>query len=69
MVGLFRAHADGDDVVVLDDAGAHERARFPMLRQQQQKSAPGAGSTALPHVCLADFVAPKASGVPFVKDR
>jgi 5-methyltetrahydrofolate--homocysteine methyltransferase len=54
--GLWPAFADGDDVVLFDDASAtREIARFPMLRQQQE--AEGA-----PLRSLADFVAPRESG-------
>jgi 5-methyltetrahydrofolate--homocysteine methyltransferase len=53
--GFFRAHSEGDDVVVLD--GDQERARFPMLRQQIKTSGKR------PYQCLADFVAPHDSGV------
>ncbi len=60
--GLFRAVAEGDDVVVLTDDGRGERARFPMLRQQQAKGAPGAGGER-PHVSLADYVAPREAGL------
>src|SRR5690606_8906486 len=35
--GLWRAHADGDDVVLLAEDGKTELRRLPMLRQQQQK--------------------------------
>ncbi|HBP19365.1 MAG TPA: methionine synthase [Planctomycetes bacterium] len=54
--GLFRAWSEGDDVVLLDSA--EREVRFPMLRQQvafkgaQRKN-----------LCLADFVAPKESGL------
>jgi 5-methyltetrahydrofolate--homocysteine methyltransferase len=57
--GFWPAVADGDDVVLFDDAGrTRERVRFPMLRQQGVR---GAGE---PHASLADFVAPRESGVP-----
>jgi 5-methyltetrahydrofolate--homocysteine methyltransferase len=45
--GFWRAHAEGNDIV-LPDAGA----RFPMLRQQT------AWTDDKPHLCLADYVAP-----------
>ncbi len=54
--GLFRAHAEGDDVVVLPEEG--EAVRFPMLRQQQGRS-----DGKRPCVSLADYVAPKESGL------
>jgi 5-methyltetrahydrofolate--homocysteine methyltransferase len=53
--GLFPAWAEGDDVVFL--AGGEEAARFPMLRQQQRRS------DSRPYVSLADFVAPRQSGL------
>jgi 5-methyltetrahydrofolate--homocysteine methyltransferase len=52
--GLWRACSEGDDIVLESDDG--EIARFPMLRQQQDKE--GA-----PIYSLADFVAPRESGV------
>jgi len=56
--GFWPAHADGDDLVLFTDATkASEAGRFPMLRQQ----APIADSR--PNRSLADFVAPKDSGV------
>jgi 5-methyltetrahydrofolate--homocysteine methyltransferase len=56
--GLFPARADGDDVVVLSDDRAKERARFPMLRQQE-----GTKSGKRPQQCLADLVAPADVGL------
>jgi 5-methyltetrahydrofolate--homocysteine methyltransferase len=57
--GLFpAARVDGDDIEIYADA---KRARVAMtfhnLRQQNQKP------TGRPNLCLADFVAPKESGV------
>jgi 5-methyltetrahydrofolate--homocysteine methyltransferase len=58
--GFWPANADGDDIVVLapgdPQAGAHELTRFPMLRQQEQMA------DGVPHLSLADFVAPMDSG-------
>jgi 5-methyltetrahydrofolate--homocysteine methyltransferase len=55
--GFWPAVADGDDVVLFDDTSlARERARFPMLRQQQEGGA-------APLRSLADFVAPRESGL------
>jgi 5-methyltetrahydrofolate--homocysteine methyltransferase len=56
---FWAANSDGDDVVVFkDDSRRVELARLPMLRQQEiiadQK----------PNRSLADFVAPRESGVP-----
>jgi 5-methyltetrahydrofolate--homocysteine methyltransferase len=57
--GLWPAASDGDDVVIYEDeertAEAH---RFPMLRQQRTEK--GRETT----LSLADFVAPRTSGVP-----
>jgi 5-methyltetrahydrofolate--homocysteine methyltransferase len=54
--GFWPAAAEGDDVVLFEDASAaREIARFPMLRQQQV-----AGEA--PLRSLADFVAPRVDG-------
>jgi 5-methyltetrahydrofolate--homocysteine methyltransferase len=53
--GLFRACSEGDDVIVTDAAGVEQR--LPMLRQQTQSK------QGKPTLCLADFVAPRASGL------
>jgi len=50
IIGLFPAHAVGDDVIINSNTAIH------FLRQQGQKG-PG-----VPNVCLADFVAPADSG-------
>ncbi len=53
--GYFPAASNGDDIAVYSPDGAVQVARFPMLRQQEDKE-----------VCLslADFIAPLANGVP-----
>jgi 5-methyltetrahydrofolate--homocysteine methyltransferase len=62
--GLWPADSAGDDLVLYeaalyeDEARRRELVRFPMLRQQEVK--PDAGK---PHRSLADFVAPRSSGV------
>ena len=57
--GLWPANADGDDIVLYADASrSAELARFPMLRQQRVKA------DEKPQYCLADFVAPRESGLP-----
>ncbi len=57
--GFFPAAADGDDVVLYTGEDHREvLARLHFLRQQREK---GAGA---PFRCLADFVAPRGSGVP-----
>jgi len=54
--GFWPAASDGNDIVLfVDEQRTHELMRFPMLRQQG-----GDG----PYRCLADFVAPIASGLP-----
>ena len=56
--GVWPAQSDGNDIVVYEDEGrSREATRFCMLRQQQAKA------QGEPYRCLADFVAPAASGV------
>src|SRR3569832_734937 len=58
VVGLFPANSVGDDVeVYADESRSRVIATLSFLRQQKGK-APG-----LPHECLADYIAPKSSGV------
>ncbi|MBV8804815.1 MAG: cobalamin-dependent protein, partial [Sinobacteraceae bacterium] len=58
VVGLFPANAAGDDIEVYADESRNEViATLSFLRQQKGKS-PGQ-----PHECLADYVAPKSTGV------
>jgi 5-methyltetrahydrofolate--homocysteine methyltransferase len=58
VVGLFPANAAGDDVEVYADESRNEViTTLSFLRQQKGKS-PGQ-----PHECLADYVAPKSTGV------
>jgi 5-methyltetrahydrofolate--homocysteine methyltransferase len=55
--GFWPAVADGDDLVLFEDERLErERDRFPMLRQQQP-------AERAPLRSLADFVAPRASGL------
>jgi len=54
--GFWPANTDGDDIVVSDEAGG-ELLRFNMLRQQE------AASDDKPNLSLADFIAPRESGV------
>jgi 5-methyltetrahydrofolate--homocysteine methyltransferase len=57
--GFWPANADGDDIIVYqDDSRRGELARFPMLRQQEIIP------DGRPNLSLADFVAPRESGVP-----
>ena len=55
VVGLWRAHAIGDDIEVLDERGG-VALTWRNLRQQNARP-PGK-----PNFCLADFVAPKDCG-------
>jgi len=56
--GFWPANSDGDDIVLFTDASRSlEAARFPMLRQQRTNAEKD------PCLCLADYVAPLASGV------
>ena len=58
VVGLFPANAVGDDVeLYADESRAPVLATLNFLRQQKGKP------DGLPHECLADYVAPKSSGV------
>ena len=55
--GIWPANSDGDDLVLWADASrSRELLRFPMLRQQRTNADTD------PCYCLADFVAPLASG-------
>jgi len=59
-VGLWRANSIGDDIVLFaDDARSRELARLHTLRQQIARD-PARDRA---HTALADFVAPKDSGV------
>jgi len=56
--GLFAANAVGDDIeIYADDSRSRVLMTWHNLRQQNEK---GNGN---PNLCLADFVAPKSSGV------
>jgi 5-methyltetrahydrofolate--homocysteine methyltransferase len=58
IVGLFPANAVGDDVeLYADESRENVVTTLSFLRQQKGKPA------GQPHECLADYVAPKASGV------
>jgi 5-methyltetrahydrofolate--homocysteine methyltransferase len=53
--GFWPAASDGNDIVLFcDESRSRELARFPMLRQQGGEA---------PFRCLADFVAPRKSGL------
>jgi 5-methyltetrahydrofolate--homocysteine methyltransferase len=63
--GFWPAARDGEDIVLFEDeARSRELARFPMLRQQQEKTGSDEGKG--PHRSLADFVAPAAAGGDYV---
>jgi 5-methyltetrahydrofolate--homocysteine methyltransferase len=58
VVGLFPANAVGDDVeVYADEERGSPLVTLSFLRQQKGKPA------GQPHECLADYIAPKSSGV------
>lgn len=59
VIGFFPANSVGDDIeVYTDESRTQVLTKFHMLRQQSRKS------TNKFNVCLADFVAPKSSGIP-----
>jgi 5-methyltetrahydrofolate--homocysteine methyltransferase len=59
VAGLFPAAVDGDDIsVYVTDHREEVVATLHMLREQKRKAA------GQPNLCLADFVAPAAHGVP-----
>ncbi|WP_025619964.1 methionine synthase [Salinispora cortesiana] len=53
--GYFPAYSDGNDLVVLDENGHAERARFTFPRQRQER-----------RLCLADFFRPRGSELDVV---
>jgi len=58
VVGIFPANSVGDDIeIYADESGKEVIARFFNLRNQEKKTA------GLPNLCLADFVAPRSSGI------
>ena len=58
VIGLFPANSVGDDIeIYTDESRSRVAMSFHNLRQQAQKP------TGKPNYCLADFVAPKSSGV------
>ena len=57
-IGFWKAAADGDDVVLYSsEKSGKPLARLPLLRQQMRKR------EGRPNYCVADFVAPKATGI------
>ena len=58
IVGIWPAHAEGDDIVLFEDENkTKEIGRFYQLRQQELKK------EGIPNISLADFVAPAESGI------
>jgi 5-methyltetrahydrofolate--homocysteine methyltransferase len=58
VIGLYPANSVGEDVEVYKDGSREEIiAVFHFLRNQQQKD------KGVPNLCLADFIAPKDSGI------
>lgn len=55
--GIFPSQSEGDDVIIYEDDAKTERCRFHHMRQQTKKAA------GQPNFSLADFVAPKSSGI------
>ncbi len=53
--GYFPAYSDGNTLVVLDENGHTERARFTFPRQRQER-----------RLCLADFFRPRSAGLDVV---
>ncbi|MGN9908417.1 methionine synthase [Phytohabitans sp. LJ34] len=53
--GYFPAYSEGNDLVILDENGHSERARFTFPRQRQER-----------RLCLADFFRPRAEGLDVV---
>lgn len=59
VIGFFPANSVGDDIeIYVDENRERVLTRFHMLRQQTRKP------KAKFNLCLADFVAPKTSGIP-----
>jgi 5-methyltetrahydrofolate--homocysteine methyltransferase len=63
--GFFPAQREGDDLVVFEDEQrAHERARFPMLRQQKER--PSDDKHQAEYTSLIDFIADKDTAPDYV---
>jgi 5-methyltetrahydrofolate--homocysteine methyltransferase len=57
ILGFFAARSDGDDIILYtNDSCDHELERLCFLRQQREREG-------LANLCLADFVAPKDTGL------
>ncbi len=64
IIGLFPANRVGDDVeVYTDESRSQVLQTFRFLRQQTDKVSQARNGEVFPNYCLADFVAPKESGV------
>ncbi len=60
VIGFWPANAEGDDIIVYDEETREkERARLFTLRQQIARS----GTSSRAHVALADFIAPRETGL------
>lgn len=57
VIGFYPVQSEGDKVFVYDSEGKEVREELLFLRQQVQR-APG-----IPNLSLADFIAPKSSGI------
>jgi 5-methyltetrahydrofolate--homocysteine methyltransferase len=56
--GIYPAVSDGDDVKLFSSGTKKEQiSRFAFLRNQEQKE------KGVPNLCLADYIAPEASGI------
>jgi 5-methyltetrahydrofolate--homocysteine methyltransferase len=55
--GYFPAYSEGNELVVLDENGHSERARFRFPRQRQER-----------RLCLADFFRPRSGSSPAAAD-
>jgi 5-methyltetrahydrofolate--homocysteine methyltransferase len=53
--GYFPGYSEGNDLVVLDENGQSERARFTFPRQRRER-----------RLCLADFFRPRSEGLDVV---
>lgn len=59
VAGIFPCNASGEDVLIYrDDSRTSVLTTFHFLRNQEKKEA------SQPNLCLADFVAPRDSGIP-----
>jgi 5-methyltetrahydrofolate--homocysteine methyltransferase len=64
IIGLFAANRVGDDVEIYTDESRSQVAQtFHFLRQQTNKVIQARNGEVFPNYCLADFIAPKESGV------